>query len=244
MLANRIHHAAQKGPVALLYETSDLRTSADAGLDSAALGRSTFIRRSAGRLEKYIPAFAYSEKQICAVIVLATHTLVFRDNKIPAADPKTVNYRASAAAISKGKLNGYWHNAENKKLFLSAANQAGSLMALVAAVLYHCWRLKWSNRDVAEHFSISMNRVWRIIKCAVNAAQRLGFQTWPWRAPYVFRNGNKLKWTAARREQQAQAMRKFYRNPARRKMTSDATRRGMAKKKAARLSAAVESAAA
>jgi len=214
--------------MALKFETGDRRLDAESGLDSSSLGRSTFIRCGAGRPARYIPEFVHRETCVCDVIVLTAHTLVYRDNKPPTHDARTENFKASGTAISKKKLNGFW-KPRNQKPFLEAANAAGSFCGFVASVLWKAWKMFWTTRDIATHYGVGYWQIQRILLCAVNSASRLGYPTFPWRKPWPERKHPRAVWTPARRRAKARAMRRFFRNPANRKMISEATRRGMAR---------------
>src|SRR5579863_5974984 len=214
--------------MALKFEVGDMLTGPDCGLDKHSLGRCTFIRRSAGRCEKYIPEFARDTRALQAVARQVAHVLTANGAVCKISDYRVVDEKATNAILTGTKLPGGWKPG-NREQLAAAVRRAHTYTGIVLRALWGCWRVRWSNRDVADELELSIDTVRRILRLAIHAADKLGFKTYAGHS-YVPRNGYKTRWSPEERAAQAARIRKFFaENPARRIAHGAATARGMAR---------------
>jgi hypothetical protein len=109
---------------------------------------SVFVRT--GRSRKWVPEFAFNDSS-------------FRD----------VLIRVDVDFLKERKRAFYARG----PAFTAAIERAGSHRALVAAVVYHAWRLRWPSRDIALDMGLRTRQVNWIILKVLRTARQMGFPT-------------------------------------------------------------------
>ena len=131
-----------------------------------------------GRTQRWIPTFYANDKQLRAVLVQAVIGYAFGGGRIPsevATDIETLTRLALDRQADKESGEKAWNVSMQH---LAACRDAGSYLAMIAAVSYRAWRLRWHAPTIAQEMGLSQRGVHRILQTLVCYAERLGFPTY------------------------------------------------------------------
>ncbi len=107
-----------------------------------------------GRTQRWIPTFYANNKQLRAVLVQAVIGYAFGGGRIPsevANDIETLTQLALDRQADKESGIKAWNVSMQH---LAACRDAGSYLAMIAAVSYRAWRLRWHAPTIAEEMDI------------------------------------------------------------------------------------------
>ena len=156
----------------------------DASLTYDELHNSGSVFKTVGRSEIYRPAFYTNDAQLRAVLARAVVSYAFRSKRVPD-NLQTDLISLQRIAIERQSRVEEAHQLWNATVeHVNAVRQAGSYIALLAAISYRAWRLGWHTEDIANEQGMTTGGVKRILIRLCEYATELGFQTYDRKQAY------------------------------------------------------------
>lgn len=134
------------------------------------------------RERRWIPAFAASNEKLRWVLLHKAWSYIHNKHTAPPDDWKTVNAAATKKALELLQV-GFQQCPEHKRdesvAHVAAVKQAGSYLALLAAIAYRAWRFREDSVAIAEALHITPQAVRVNLQRLCNVARSLGYETFP-----------------------------------------------------------------
>lgn len=154
--------------------------AAEFGVSSKELAESMRQGSSGGRTTRWIPEYATNDAQLRSVLVHATISYVFHSKRVPAdiqtdlahlkrmADDRLAYWQS----LANGSDTEWWNKVAER---LRSIADAGGYMALIAAISYRAWRLRWHDKEIERELNLKQWTVRDLLLRLNRIAYRLGY---------------------------------------------------------------------